>query len=343
MEDKGKSVEGNKNNITTVEEKLRLCRRELKGYPELISRSFVNVDKSNRESADEGRTNNCFKVMQYNILADALGTGAGNFEKVPKDCLPWSFRKHRIIEQILHLDPDVVCLEEVDHFHDVFQPLFEELDFSGFFFPKKDSPCLRTPDNNGPDGVAIFYRKSKFSLIEIDSRYLNNTEKQPSNQPVLICMLQSKQSEKCVCFAATHFKAKKGFEELRAVQAKSCLHFIEEFRKKVSPESAVILCGDFNGAPSEKFYEILENHCGKYLQSAYKEANGKELTYTTWKIRQDNETKHTIDYIWFSHEQLKVVSFLDLPVEDDVPESRFPSFSCPSDHLPLCCEFSFKD
>ena len=240
------------------------------------------------------------------------------------------------------LDADVICLEEVDHFEDVFKPLFEELGYDGLFYPKKESPCLRNPKNSGPDGVALFYRRHKLSLVEARTKYLENIEKQESNQPALLCILRDEANEKNICFAVTHFKAKKGFEELRSVQAKSLLKHIEELKRDVDSESAVIICGDFNGVPSEKFYELMENNNGKSLQSAYKEAMGEEPSFTTWKIRQNVVTKHTIDYIWFSHDIFSVVSYLKLPEEGDVPEYGFPSFKSPSDHVALCCNFTLK-
>ena len=272
-----------------------------------------------------------------------MATEGGTFDKVPKGCLEWAFRKHRILEQILHLNPDVICLEEVDHFSDFFEPVFNDMGYTGAFFPKKDSPCLRCDGNNGPDGLAIFFRRSKLSLLEIENKYLGNLEKGESNQPITMCLLRSKKAGKNVCFAVTHFKAKKGFENLRAAQAKSCLKVIDQFRKKVDYESAIIICGDFNGVPFEDFYQIIAGDPQSHLVSAYLKAVGDEPPYTTWKIRQDIETKHSIDYIWFSQELLDVVSYLQLPDDQEIPETRFPSYSSPSDHLALCCDFVFKD
>lgn len=271
-----------------------------------------------------------------------MATQESNFDRVPGGCLKWPFRKDRILEQILLLSPDVICLQEVDHFSDFFEPFFDELGYEGCFFQKKDSPCLRCKGNSGPDGIAMFYRKNKFSLLESERKYLENVEKGESNQPIMICMLKDKEAEKNICFSVTHFKAKKGFENLRTAQARSSLKSIEGFRARVDPESAVVFCGDFNGVPSEDFYEAISHHNGGLLKSAYLIATGQEIAYTTWKIRQDLEVKHAIDYIWYSHELLEVASYLELPDEKEIPEARLPSYSSPSDHLPLCCDFVLK-
>jgi len=326
-----------------IEAQLNDCKTALKGYPGLISRSFKTTCTYSEVGGESEWKQNVIRVLQFNILADALGTEAGSFDKVPVECLKWAFRKYRILEQILLVNPDVICLEEVDHFGDYFQPIFDSLGFDGFFCPKKDSPCLKFEGNSGPDGVAVFYRRSKLSLVEIENNYLENVEEAESNQSIIVCMLRSKMAEKNICFAVTHLKAKKGFENLRAAQAKSCLKFVDQLRKKVNEKSAVIICGDFNGTTSENCYQIMANHCEGSLASAYLKATGDEPSYTTWKIRQDIEKKCTIDYIWFSHKTLDVVSYLQLPDEKEIPETRFPSYSHASDHLALCCDFVFKD
>lgn len=56
-------------------------------------------------------------------------------------------------------------LQEVDHFEFLNKTLSTQ-GYQGLFFPKPDSPCLYVKDNNGPDGCAIFFRKSKFEMLK---------------------------------------------------------------------------------------------------------------------------------------------------------------------------------
>ena len=62
-------------------------------------------------------------------------------------------------------------LQEVDHFPLVKEAL-SSLNYDGHFFPKPDSPCLYLPENSGPDGCAIFYKRNKFDLQKVDSRVI---------------------------------------------------------------------------------------------------------------------------------------------------------------------------
>lgn len=56
--------------------------------------------------------------------------------QAPAEVLQWSHRWPRIVAALEELDADVVCLQEVTHFSDAFQPAMAALGFSG-----EASPC----------------------------------------------------------------------------------------------------------------------------------------------------------------------------------------------------------
>ena len=59
----------------------------------------------------------------------------------------------------------------MDHFPLVKEAL-SSLNYDGHFFPKPDSPCLYLPENSGPDGCAIFYKRNRFDLERVESRVI---------------------------------------------------------------------------------------------------------------------------------------------------------------------------
>lgn len=63
-----------------------------------------------------------------------------------------------------------------------------------------------------------------------------------------------------------------------------------------------------------------------------------EPTYTTWKIREDGEVCHTIDYIFFSRGRFSPERVLTMPTGDELGEGRAPSLRYASDHFSLCCD-----
>lgn len=150
--------------------------------------------------------------------------------------------------------------------------------------------------------------------------------------------------------AATHLKARSGWERLRGAQGADLLRHIHRLVQRhagagaAPPGVPLLVCGDFNAVPAEDVYRHFSaSPLG--LESAYKKLSADGLSepeYTTWKIRPSGECRATLDYIWYSRSTLRVDAILDLPSEEQIGPNRLPSFSYPSDHLSLVCDLSFK-
>ncbi|XP_018804157.1 PREDICTED: uncharacterized protein LOC108978367 isoform X1 [Bactrocera latifrons] len=332
---------------------------------------------------------NHIRVLQWNILSQTLGQNNDGFVRCPEEALTWENRKFLIVQEILQYNPDIICLQEVDHFK-FLQTILGTQNYEGIFFPKPDSPCLYIEENNGPDGCAIFFRRDKFELKNFDTRILEVWRVQ-SNQVAIVVNLVVKSTGKEFCVCTTHLKARHGslLSKLRNEQGRDLLHFVKQF----SGEKPVLICGDFNAEPTEPVYATVLS--GKQLQlaSAYADIKAErdecnndsaekhkantdssddaqtqsveeeetdaehvelcddkvmksiqcEPPYTTWKIREDGEECHTIDYVFYTPEQFKVRNCLEFPRDDEVGKNRTPSFQYPSDHFSLVCDFELLD
>lgn len=257
--------------------------------------------------------------------------------------------------------------------------------YDGVFFPKPDSPCLYIEENNGPDGCAIFYRRSKFEMIQCMTRVLEVWRVQ-SNQVAIAAMLRVRESGYEFCLGTTHLKARHGalLSKLRNEQGKDLLRFI----KDVAQGRPILLSGDFNAEPIEPVYGTILNNKDLGLTSAYAELlsklpkskrrpsspttpldepltngsvvvgdgehtadtlltkaeimAGHEPNYTTWKIREDGEVCHCIDYVFYSKDKFSVNNCLLFPQSNEVGKNRVPSFQYPSDHFSLVCDFTIR-
>lgn len=267
----------------------------------------------------------------------------GNFTECPTEALEWSYRSQLILKEICRSEADIICLEEVDHFLDFFEPQLASLGFEGFFTPKNDSPCLQYQPNNGPDGCAVFFRSSKFSFIRKKEFRLKNEHQGVSNQVALLVQLEMKDPSVAkdllhkFCVGVTHLKAKREYPILRAAQGEHLLTEMASFAK----DEHVIICGDFNATPDEPVYQFFRNnedHQFMMLASTYAGTYYKkeEPKLTSWKIRANGEAKYTIDYIWVSQDKMTVNSVWRLPTEEEIGEYALPSPRYPSDHLALC-------
>lgn len=326
------------------EELLRQCEDALRDRPPRFHRNFIHTNQEDN-SAPSGH----FRVMQWNILAQALGEGLDSFVHCPLEALSWSQRKYLILEEILTHRPHILCMQEVDHYFDTFQPVLAELGYSSNFCPKPWSPCLDVEGNNGPDGCALFYDQAEFEFLDSVNIRLS-AMRIPTNQVAVVTMLRSRNSGRCLCVCVTHLKARAGWEWLRSAQGSDLLRHLQNLVQKHSPRSdlsrdvPLLVCGDFNAVPSEEVYcRFTSSLLG--LDSAYKKLSldgSTEPEYTTWKIRPSGECCSTLDYIWYAKDSLTVETVLDMPTEQQIGPNRLPSFNYPSDHLSLVCDFSFK-
>ncbi|XP_040904214.1 nocturnin [Toxotes jaculatrix] len=290
------------------------------------------------------------RVMQWNILAQALGEGKDGFIRCPLDALNWQERKYLILEEILTYRPDVLCLQEVDHYYDTFQPIMASLGYHGSFLAKPWSPCLDVEQNNGPDGCALFYRRSRFSLQSTAHLRLS-AMMLPTNQVAIVQTLNCRVTGRRLCVAVTHLKARSGWERLRSAQGADLLQSLRSITSRGGQSEAasaaipLVVCGDFNAEPSEDVYRRFSSS-PLGLSSAYKllSSDGQtEPAYTTWKIRPSGESCSTLDYIWYTHDALRVDCLLDIPTEEQIGPDRLPSYHYPSDHLSLLCDISFRE
>uniref|UniRef100_A0A8C7XSL5 Nocturnin n=2 Tax=Oryzias sinensis TaxID=183150 RepID=A0A8C7XSL5_9TELE len=289
------------------------------------------------------------RIMQWNILAQALGEGKDGFVRCPLDALNWNERKYLILEEILTHRPDVLCLQEVDHYYDTFQPILARLGYQGSFLPKPWSPCLDVEPNNGPDGCALFYRRSRF-MPKATAHLRLSALMLPTNQVAIVQTLCCRVTGRWLCVAVTHLKARSGWERLRSAQGADLLQSLCSITSRggnraPSGTTPLVVCGDFNAEPSEDVYKRFS--CSPLgLTSAYTllSSDGHtEPPYTTWKVRPSGESRSTLDYIWYTPAALSIESLLDIPSEEQIGPDRLPSYHYPSDHLSLLCDLSFRE
>ncbi|XP_036424630.1 nocturnin isoform X1 [Colossoma macropomum] len=317
---------------------LRECEEVLRNRPPRPHRDFFRTRGSIPHNPQ-------IRVMQWNILAQALGEGKDGFVRCPMDALNWAERKYLILEEILTYRPDILCLQEVDHYYDTFQPVLSRLGYQSTFCPKPCSPCLDVRDNNGPDGCALFFSRQRFQLLCTDHLRLSAMMLK-TNQVAIVATLLDRVMGRTFCVAVTHLKARSGWEAFRSAQGS---HLLQQLRtissqQGVQPEGVpMVVCGDFNAEPCEEVYRrFLASPLG--LDSAYRRLStdgNTEPPYTSWKIRPSGESCATLDYIWYSRGGFSVDAVLSMPSEEQIGPDRLPSYHYPSDHLSLVCDLSF--
>ena len=313
-----------------------------------------------REWLYKAPANDEFTVMQFNCLADGLAQ-TGDFKYRSLEQLEWISRWRLIKEEIRQVNPDVLCMQEMNHAEDLakFLP-----DHYMLFCPKLSSPAHKC--GSSPDGCCILLRRSHYELIDIQIMYYK-LDDQGMNSGAIIVAAKDKRNNQGIVFATTHLKAKSGAknDQIRGQQIQQLLARIQGSQALLSgfldngKDAAVILTGDFNSPPSGNVYSSIYNqkNSAKFsslynniilpddvelMLSAEEYAQG-EPEYTTFKVRNsEGEKKHTIDYIWLSQVEKKIIlgALWALPTIDD---AGLPCDQYPSDHLALAVKIGWKE
>ena len=106
------------------------------------------------------------RVLQFNMLADglsALDKDHGDLCRVSKDVINWEYRKNLILNEIVQYTPDIITLQEIDHYFDFFLPEMSRRGYTSYFAPKPRSPCLEV--STRADGSAIFINSKTLSCM----------------------------------------------------------------------------------------------------------------------------------------------------------------------------------
>lgn len=168
---------------------------------------FNMADRADKESKDVGSFG--LTVLSYNILADAytkewnMDTQYANKKSTPEVVQDFSYRSRRIIKEIFEQGrlSDIICLQEVDKFEQVYQAEFD-----------KHGYAYELNYRNNKDAVLVGYNKSKFKLVDKlpvsfnDIGVLNgwSEDYQKGNQ-ALLCLLEHLETGQKFVIVSTHF------------------------------------------------------------------------------------------------------------------------------------------
>ena len=328
------------------------------------------------------RSTDTLSVIQYNVLADALSGPDAGFTSMPPCDLAFGARRAKLLGKIIAEDADVVCLQEVDHYHDAFKPAMDAAGYDGIYREDEWSPCRKLSGGMLRDGVAIFYKREKLQLCGMDLPGVprrskdGDGDKSTFNIDAGKCIVarfrvlppreethgprweEYQCSMREVVVATVHLDSKKDEEgaKKRRNQAFHMMKAVEKMTRN-SPTKPVIVAGDFNyllpvivagdfnAVPSEPAVDLVKNGIDGGLRSAYEYMNGTDPAFTTWKIRSGNYKKGEAKMCIdyiFVPRECGILSVGALPDENDIGPKGLPCEKHPSDHLMLRADLKIR-
>ncbi|GAQ92102.1 CCR4-NOT transcription complex subunit 6 [Klebsormidium nitens] len=192
-----------------------------------------------------------FLAVSYNILSSQLAADHAPelYWHVPPAVLAWENRRRAILQELRQLAPDIISLQEVDHFDEI-QADLASLGYEGTFKGRTGAEMT--------DGCATFWKADAFSLVaveELEFRDLNLRE-----NVALLAVLKHQAAPdapaRLLVVANTHilFNPKRG--DIKLAQLRHLLAQAHELAQQHAG-APVLVMGDFNSSPESALYQYL--------------------------------------------------------------------------------------
>jgi len=266
---------------------------------------------------DAGR--NSLRVMTFNIRYDEWRDGVN----------AWANRKTKVTDVIRFHKADVVGVQEalIGQLQDL-QQLLPDYAWCG---------VGRTDGKNGGEFSAIFYRKSRFNVVETKTFWLSETPDTigskgwDANLPRIVTWAKfiDKQTKQTFYHFNTHF------DHIGKVARTESSKLLLAKTREIAGKFPFVVTGDFNAEESTDVYKILtgkaENSGNKLIDARYISRNGHFGGTSTFSGFKELELDRKIDYV-FVKEGTEVY-------EHAVLSDRWDGLWA-SDHLPVLAESS---
>lgn len=248
--------------------------------------------------------------------------------------------------------------------------------YDGFFYPKSRAKTMNDWDRTFVDGCAIFFKSDRFKLEEKHLIEFNQVAlARPSlrkhkdmynrvmtrDNIAVACRLTHLESDQSILIGTVHIHWDPSHRDVKLVQT---IMLVEEMERLLAkhPQSALILCGDFNALQDSGVGEFLENgaigpghedfgshtyepystegaHHSLNLKNSYGLLSDEPLSFTNFTP----DFIGIIDYIWHRPNNLTVTGLLgSVPPDYTKQFVGFPTQHMPSDHIPLLVEFKLE-
>ena len=320
------------------------------------------------------------RFASYNVLAQSLLAGnAQNYGTCAADALRAELRLPRVLAAAVALDADVVGMQEVEDFEDVFVPTLAAHGYRGAY--KQRTGAEKT------DGCALFWRHETLELEHLEAIEMRSlaegvtpadeAQRLRKDNVALLGVFRERRSGRRVVVGCLHvlWNPSRGLVKLRQIQR----YTRRAAALAAAAGAAVVLLGDFNCTPRSELYGFLvdgalaaelsgedgwdgqqptwtkkskakgggggerwveEEHALRgRLRSEYVAARGAEPPATSWH----QGFRGTVDYVLYEAAALRPTALLPTPGWATLESlgGALPTAAHPSDHVPVAADLAW--
>ena len=253
-------------------------------------------------------TTSSIKVVSYNILVEHY---APIGKPILKD-VKWEDRRDQLVERMVSLNPDVICLQEVEKFDSIAEKMSQK-GYTGLFSKR---------NNEEEEGCAIFYKTHLFQEVTSQPFFFNDG----TGRLVLMAKLQTHDGKSIFNVLNAHIMY---LDETDNTQIE--INATQQFASTLT--NPTIIGGDFNVPPQS---EYLSPFYKAGFQDAHKKCDKISFVVSDTDSPKAKFIGERIDFI-FTTPDIAVISA-------DVPGNPADLLTLiePSDHLPVIAEITLQ-
>ncbi|XP_042502965.1 LOW QUALITY PROTEIN: carbon catabolite repressor protein 4 homolog 3-like [Macadamia integrifolia] len=217
-------------------------RRRRLNQPEIL-RHWIEAESPSLSDSGER-----FMAVSYNILGDKNASKHRDlYSQIPSYYMNWERRKRLICEELLGLAPDIICLQEVDRYHDLVS-IMEKEGYNGSY-------KRRTGDS--VDGCAMLWKVDTFRLLEEESIEFKGFGLR-DNVAQLSVFEMCRDESRRVLVGNIHVLFNPSRGEIKLAQIRLLLSRANSLSGKWG-NVPIVIAGDFNSTPQSAIYKFLSS------------------------------------------------------------------------------------
>jgi mRNA deadenylase 3'-5' endonuclease subunit Ccr4 len=261
-------------------------------------------------------------LVTWNLLAPHFASSS-KYPWASEDDLDWSVREPRIVKELIDMNADIICLQEVQV--DLWDHLLSQL--SGTYQGE-----LQKMERNHPVANAILVRQG-----------LKITRTESRSRALIAVLIDEQEFSSPLYLANVHLEAGYSdeadvirFNQVRSLRKRLGHQVNKDAATSLDHSPPIVITGDCNMLRGTPLYSFFQTGMTTGEQPPWIDAYLEQPPPWGPDVRMTYRSGHLLDYVWVSD---SVNVLRTMPVKEaaaaTIEPKNWPSAENPSDHIPI--------